>query len=222
MATERLSFIQIIYDDIQAQHCYPFATVYKNETLTPYFENAIISDLVPRTDSDFIGVLSWRLSRKRGDMYRLHDKSLTLDKLRGETYDIAILTPRGHRDIRQKFMHWHRSEGAERALKEFDKFIKMPEEVEHAIYENHFIAKREIYQEYVKDCLIPAINFMEERKEIFMADAGYINRKSGKEKELMFKKLAEWGKVDYPIAPFILERLFSMWINKKGFKVIPL
>ena len=30
------------------------------------------------------------------------------------------------------------------------------------------------------------------------------------------------GRQDWPIAPFILERLFSIWINDKNFKVIPL
>lgn len=223
---DELDFIQIIYEDIQAEHCYPFARIYKNESLTPYFENEIIARLAPTCTERYVSINSWRLAQKRGDMYRLLDKTLNERGIimAGETtqFDVAILTPRGHKDIKHKFLIWHKTESALRALKEFNKFIRFPDEVKNAIYENHFIAKRDLYQEYVSTCLIPAMEFMNERPEIFMADAGYINRKSGAEREAMLKKLAVWGKVDYPISPFLLERLFSIWIDKKNLKVIAL
>lgn len=222
----KIDFIQIIYEESQREHCYPFATVYKNETCSPYFENDVIARIVPDSGSDYISVCSWGLSRKRGDMLRLRDKNITNERILqsiGETsFDVAILTPRGHKDIRQKLIHWHPIEETERALNEFEKFIHFPEFVKNSIYENHFIARAYLYKQYVSECLKPAIQFMDERPEVFMADSGYITRKKGKELEHALKLLATWGKRDYPIGVFILERLFSIWINDKDLTVINL
>jgi len=90
--------------------------------------------------------------------------------------------------------------------------------VKHAVYENHFIAHKDIYRSYVTDCLNPVIDFMSTR-DVYFADSGYRTRKSAEDLEA-YTKIT--GKKDWPIAPFILERLFSIWINDKNFKVIPL
>jgi hypothetical protein len=216
-----LDFIQIIYDEDQRQHCYPFATVYKNEKCTPFFENDVIADRVSSCTGDLVGVVSWRLRQKRGDMFRLADKSLSHERIMEQDFDVAILTPRGHKDILTKILHWHPQTETLAAIYALRKIIDFPETVDHSIYENHFIARREIYQEYVETCLKPAMEFMKD-KPVFFADAGYINRKTGKEKEQAMALLSSWGRTDYPLAPFILERLFSIWITGKGFKVIEL
>jgi len=215
---DKLNFTQIVYAEDQRQHCYPFATVYKNEKCTPFFENSVIADIVPQSDAEYTAICSWRLSRKRGDIFIVSGRELKVDT---EGYDVAILTPRKHTDIRTKFLHWHKTEAAEIALREFEKFMHFPDEVERSIYENHFIARTDIYKDYVETCLKPAIKFMEEMP-IFMSPAGYINRKRGADHEHAMKLLATWGMTDYPIAPFILERLFSIYCNGKGFKIINL
>lgn len=220
MAGKTLDFIQIIYEESQKEACYPFATIYKNETVTPYFENAVIADVVLRLSGDLIGLCSWRLAAKRGDMFRLPDKSLTKEKILGADFDIAILTPRGHKDILNKLYQWHQ-EPAVLAVQEFNKFMRIPETVDHAIYENHFITSREIYRDYVISCLIPAIDFMC-GNPIFDLPSGYLKRKSESDRKHITPILGSWGMSDYPIGVFILERLFSVFINKKGYKVINL
>ena len=213
-----LEFIQIYFEDEQRDSLYDFATPYKNELLSDYFENRVIADLVPNIDADLISVCSWRLKQKRGDMFRLEDKSLTVEKILNTDFDIAVLTPRSpnHKMLVMAPL-WHK-ESWPVAFEEFKKFIKVPREITNAIYENHFIAKKEIYHDYVSTCLKPAIGFMS-GKDCFFADAGYAKRKSPHEAQ-RYRDLT--GRLDYPIAPFILERLFSIWIEGRGYKIVNL
>ena len=220
----KLDFIQIIYDDEQEKECYPFATIYKNEKLTPYFENSIICGLVPTLLAENIGIASWRLQRKRGDMFRLVDKSLSYEKLTSVDYDVAVLTPRSptHKAL---FMaaQWHHPAWNE-AFPIFKRFlkndlnIKVPNELSHAIYENHFVARRDIYHDYVNNCLKPSIDYMD-NNEIFSIDAGYTKRKTISE----VKRYQEiTGRKDWPICVFLLERLFSIYCEGKNFNIINL
>jgi len=213
-----LDFIQIHYKDEQKEEMYDFATPYFNKVLTPYFENSVIAELVPNCESDYVGVCSWRLRKKRGDMFRLLDKTLTKDKILNADFDVAILTPRSPtHNVMGMASHWH-GQAWDNAISDLRKFIKVPNVVKHAVYENHFIANSEIYKDYIIHCLNPVMDYMATRSMYFV-DSGYHTRKSAEDLEA-YRKLT--GRMDYPIAPFVLERLFSIWINDKNFKVIPL
>lgn len=222
-----LDFFQIYYDHSQLEKLYPFAIPYHNEKLTPYFENSVIADLVPKSDADLVSVCSWRLMQKRGDMFRLKDKTLTLDKIFNTEFDIAVLTPRSpnHQPLSMA-AQWH-GEAWINGFHDMSMFlyrelkIRVPEELTHTIYENHFIAKRSIYTDYISKCLNPVIHYMEALGEssIYMADSGYARRKNEEERKRYTERT---GRKDWPIAPFLLERLFSIWIEGKGYKVIPL
>jgi len=213
-----IDFIQIYYKDEQKKEIYDFATPYFNDVLTPYFENTVISEVVPKCNADLISVCSWRLKKKRGDMFRLEDKTLTKDKILNADFDIAILTPRSpSHNVMGMASHWH-GKAWDNAISDLRSFIKVPNIVKHAVYENHFIAKKHIYTDYVSNCLIPVMDYMGSR-EVYFDDSGYHTRKSAEDVELYRKAT---GKSDWPIAPFILERLFSIWLNDKNYKVIPL
>ncbi len=222
-----LSFHQIYFQDEQKDKLYPFATPYKNETFSLLFENDVIARLVPESTADLISVCSWRLAQKRGEgaaesiLKRNGSFNLTEEKILSSDFDIAILTPRNHKDIVEKLILWH-GPVAREALDVLNTFIRIPNIVEHAIYENHFIARKEIYQDYVKNCLAPAIQFMSDisRNSIFMQDSGYIQKKKDPKEVEAYQKAS--GRKDWPIAPFILERLFCIWANKKGFKYLNL
>lgn len=220
-----LDFVQIIFREDQRDRCYPFATVYENKTLTDYFENSVICDLVPTLSADYISICSWRLAQKRGDsiMALQGDTLLNKEKILSHDFDIAVLTPRSpqHRPLAMASM-WH----GQAWDKAFDVFkreflptigITCPDELNNAIYENHFIAKREIYHDYVAKALRPAIAFMDTR-DVFREDSGYINKKRNAQEVKEYQDKS--GRNDWPIGVFILERLFSIWINKKKYKVI--
>ena len=219
-----LDFIQICYDESQKEKLYDFATPYFNTTLTDYFENKIIADLVPNLQAELISICSWRLAQKRGDCYRLPDKGLSKEKIIAADFDIAILTPRNPQHKPLLMAHeWH-GLAWDNAFAELKKFLKtiginVPEELTTAIYENHFIAKRSIYQAYIKTALIPCIDFIRD-KEVFKQDAGYLTKKRDQKEVKAYQEKS--GRKDWPIAPFILERLFSIFIEGKGYKVISL
>lgn len=228
MASERLKFYQIYFEDEQLKECYHFATPYRNETLTDFFENSVIENLVPKTGAEFISVCSWRLQKKRQDgwvpmicKFPGFD-DLSEDKILREDFDVAVLTPKSgsHKPLALAAI-WHGPAWVD-AMQELKKFIKVPAELKTAIYENHFIARKELYHEYVRDVLSPCIEFMRGR-DAFFKDAGYASKKSrdkqsGEEAVKRYRK--KTGRNDWPIAPFILERLFSIWIDDKNLKIV--
>lgn len=220
---------QILYRVEQLKELYDFATPYWNDNLTINFENDCIKELVPKSEADYVAVCSWALRRKRyGGASELilnqtyGSAELTEELITDSDADVMILTPVKHNDILQKFYAWH-GESAKAAVAEFNKFMKFPETVKHAIYENHFVARKEIYVEYVETCLKPCLEFMS-GKEVFSLPSGYRQKKErlAKGTSEVAETLAKLGgMIDYPIAPFLLERLFSIWIDKRNFKVIP-
>lgn len=224
-----LDFYQILYDESQRSELYPFAKPYFSVGITPYFENAFIAGLVPMSTAEYISVCSWRLRKKRGDaVYHLGGLTkdeLTADKILTADFDVAILTPHSpsHKPLAMA-VNWHGQAWvtAFAILKDFlrnNLGIKVPDELRYAIYENHFIAKGEIYRQYVSTCLIPVIGFME-NEGVFETDSGYLSKKKDQTEIKKVQKALKRN--DWPIAPFILERLFSIYINDKGYKVINL
>ena len=223
MAT-RLDFYQIYFKDEQKNELYDFAIPYKNTTITDWFENAIICDLVPKSEADYISVCSWRLKQKRemgSCPFILKDTSLSREKILSQDFDIAVLRPfsKGHQSLRLS-SNWH-GKAWDIGLQALKKVIKVPEEITTPIYENHFIARREIYQDYVKNQLKPTIEYMASNMDIFGADSGYISKLS-RETERIKDYQEKTGRKDWPISVFLLERLFSLWIERKDFKLMNL
>lgn len=226
-----LDFWQIYYKDEHRPQLYDFSIAHKNESLSLYFENSIIASLVPTSTADLVGVASWRLKAKRNEsstefiLKRQNGHTdLTQESILAAPFDVAVLTPRNklHQPLAMA-SNWH-GKPWDDAFAVFKRYlrnaqsIKVPDELENTIYENHFIARRDLYQDYVGSCLVPAIEFMSS-DPIFLADAGYAKRKPAHER-IEYQQLT--GRMDWPIAPFILERLFSIWIDRKGLKVVAL
>jgi len=96
--------------------------------------------------------------------------------------------------------------------------VKRPGEIKIPVYQNHFSAKTVIYQDYVKTYLNPAMECILSDREInslALQDSLYsdLTNKSG---QLLKEKL---GIAYYPMAPFLLERLFSVYCQNKGIKI---
>lgn len=223
----KLDFFQILYHESQREQLYPFAKPYFSVGLTPYFENAIIAGLVPTSNADFIGVASWRLRQKRGGSVHylggLGADILTEEKILNTDFDVAILTPHSpsHRPLAMA-TNWH-GEAWVNAFSAFKPFLrgfgKVPDELTYAIYENHFITKQDIYHDYVNRYLLPAIDYIGDNP-VYFADSKYLSKKRDESEINRVKRLLKTN--DWPILPFLLERLFSFYINDKGLKVINL
>lgn len=235
--SKSLDFYQIVYKEEQRASCYPFSKIYFNEILTDSFENDVICKLVPESNADYIGVASWRLKQKRGEsstpIVLNHDTTLTEEKILAQDFDIAILTPRWA-GFRYLYMaaNWHGKSWDDAFSVFYDGFLRpngisVPknfqeldgEDCRYPIHENHFIANAEIYQYYIRAVLRPAIDFCASQ-EVFRMDSGYIHKKRDAQEIQEYQKKS--GRSDWPIQAFILERLFSIWINDKNFKVINL
>jgi hypothetical protein len=97
----------------------------------------------------------------------------------------------------------------------------MPFEVKNPIYQNAFMAKNEIYQDYLNEYLIPAMNLIKNDHKIYelaTQDSNYsqLQKKDAANPEYLQEKI---GFPYYPMAPFILERLFSVYVHNKNINV---
>ncbi len=212
--------IQIVYDDEQRKACYPFAQVYFNEGLTIFFENSIINEVVSTSKADKIAVCSWRL-REKMKYYIGQPRELTQEILESD-YDVLAMTKNTrHHQMLAAADKWH--SGFKETMKKLTSMINvnLPNEVSIPIYQNHFSAKREIYRDYIKNYLNPAMAAMKndsEMNKLAMADSNY--SKLSKASPEVFKKLEEkLGVPYYPMATFILERLFSVYVHNNKIKV---
>lgn len=213
-------FYQIYWDEGQLPNLFPFAKPYKNEGLTPFFENDVIRKLVPVSTSDKIAVCSHALRQKIGNGIPLKEP-FTEDTLKRD-FQVLYL---GRRSPEERMIwrldQWHPGAGAI-LFKIFEKLgIPRPSEPKNPIYQNHFVAERSIYQDYVGQFLIPAMDLMENDEEIHAlvnVDSGYYKLKPPFGD--FAKRVKHFLGTDYaPLHAFILERCFSCWINPKPIKV---
>lgn len=211
--------VQIYYDESQKAEMYPFARPYFNDRLTIFFENSVIKDVVLASESEKIAVCSWKL-RQKLRFFIGRPREITKDLLETD-FDVMSFTKntKYHRMLDNADAH-HKGFRflMGKILKEVG--IPMPGEVKIPIYQNHFCARREIYQDYVKTYLSPAMEVMTshpEIKEMVLADSNYSSlNKSGLSAQELHDKI---GIPYYPLAPFLLERLFSIYVHNKRIPV---
>jgi hypothetical protein len=230
----KLDFIQIIYDEKQRSELYSFARPFKNEVLTDYFENKPIADLVPKSTAEYIGVTSWRLREKRQSgfcpmilkIYGKDDLSeqKLIDGFEKQNADIINLRPfSGSHQMLHMAEAWHggplHDYAWNNAIKELKNLIPIPNEVSTPIYENAFVARRSIYMDYVCHCLNPVMDYMRD-KPVFFADSGYARKKERTDPEAVEVYRKKTSRLDWPITPFLLERLFSIWIEGRNYKIV--
>lgn len=222
MATEldMSELYQIYYDDSQIKSLYPFAIPFENKELTIFFENSVLSKLVMSTTAKNVSVCSWRL-REKFRWYIGRPREIT-EELLNSDYDVMSFTKNTqHHQMLAAADKWH--PGFRDSMKKIGGAIgiKIPNEVKIPIYQNHFSAKREIYQDYVRNYLNPAMKVMKEDNEInklAMTNSKYSELdKSSPEKLDRLERLI--GVRFYPLAPFLLERLFSIYIHNQRIQV---
>jgi len=209
-----MEFWQIVYKDEHLKHLYPFAKPYFNEGLTIFFENTIISKLVMESKAEKIAVCSWRLNQKSRNIFPITKAALESNY---EVMGLKIVSTR-HQMIAM-MREWHKDAVTALDMLWSKLGYKRPGEARHALYQNHYAAKTEIYKDYVQNFLIPAMELItndEELHEIMTRPSGYGRLSRTADLKSIQSKL---GMSDYPLTPFVLERCPSLWYEMKGVRI---
>jgi hypothetical protein len=205
--------VQIYYAPEQKDKCFPFADLYFNSSLTVFFENSVIKDVVLASKDEKIAVCSWKLKEKLR-WYIGHRRELTQQVLETDYEVLTFTRNTKYHQMLAAANAWHPG-----FLKTFDKIlakigVTRPNEVKIPIYQNHFAARTEIYKDYVQNYLVPAMDCIQndaEINEMAMRDSKYSDLTNQSAAHLLLKI----GICYYPMIPFLLERLFSVYVSNK-------
>jgi hypothetical protein len=218
MAEGMTELYQLFYKDEQKEKLLPCAIPYKTEGLTIFFENDWISKLVSESNAEKVGVTSWKLRDKMRARVGLR-VPLSLEVLNSD-YEVLSLTKNSKKHTMLAHLyHWHPSSKQAMELLWQKLGFKLCGEVKNPIYQNHYVAKREIYSDYVTNFLNPAMELIktdEELNKLMMSESNY--GKLNREADIRSVK-AKLGINWYPLCPFILERCPSAYFDLKGYKI---
>lgn len=209
--------IQIYYADGQRNKCFDFSEPYFNETLTIFFENSLISSMAPSIEARNVAVCSWKLREKLRWNVPGPTKARELTQnVIDEDYEVLSFTRNSkyHRMFEAAEV-WHPG-----FMKVFDQMmekigVRRPLEIKMPIYQNAFSARKDIYLKYIDTYLNPAMSALESMPEA-KSDSGYSKLIGQPASDEMVKKI---GLPFYPLAPFLLERLFSVFCQNEGIKI---
>lgn len=166
---------------------------YKNPH--PYFENDVISELVPETETDRVGVFSHAYSKKIG---------IDLDKIEARNEDVVSFFALNYKNnYWELFERWHPTGlSVLEILKEkFDWTIDFTKQPKHVIYQNAFVAKTEIYEKYIQEYLNPVMSFLNENPELVNKEPNIPKYKG------------------YTMHTFLCERLFTIFLEHNDYSV---
>ena len=174
----------------------------------PYFENKYISDIVnfnPIKDNEHLGILSHKFERKTSFTYK------DLEETNKDSEVISFFKANEHEDVLKGLNRWHINgiQCLNSILWNLGKVDLIAKNPSTFIMQNHFLAKGDIYKEYVKYWLNPVIEMCEndhKLKELLWVDAGY-------------RQSVSLLGFDYPHHPFVLERLFMYFVTDRKIKV---
>lgn len=209
------SLFQIWYKEEHKTKLLPFAIPVYNPTLTIFFENKLISELVPTSKSEYTGVVSWKLGDKMRKIYRERLPSA----LNGGFHVMSLTKNSQRHSMLAAANVWHPQFIKTITLLWSKLGLQIPKEARHPIYQNHFICKTEIYADYVNNFLNPAMKLIEDDEHLhslMIQPSGYSKLNRSADIRSVKSKL---GMDDYPLAPFILERCPSLWFGMKNIPV---
>lgn len=209
---------QIYYKPDQLPKIFPFAKPYFNDSLTIFFENTPIQQIVRASTTKNVAVCSWKLAEKMRIRVGLR-RPLTKEAIEGD-YEVLSFTQNSCRHTMIAMANaWHPGFVPALDLLWQKLGLKRPGEAKHPIYQNHFSARRDIYQDYVENFLSPAMELIEndgELNKMMVQPSGYGRLSRNSDVKSVKEKL---GMDDYPLAPFVLERCPCLYFQLKGIKI---
>lgn len=226
---------QIYYDESQKGSLMDGFIPYFNEKANVNLESGIICDLVNRgecSNCDWFGVFSWKHGTpKKKKIIGLNFKRLHECTTNGNGVDIIAPLPRNYRSrsIRRvhyprRQMNWAWEGEGEKFWNAFDLLIKklgisddkVLQGRAYGIYQNAFIARPQIYQDFVNSLLKPAIEKCHTDAQLSELVTSEFSSGYAKPPQ---KFINDTGFEYYPMIPFILERLINVYIELNNTKV---
>jgi len=214
---ERLNIYQIYYNEVSKSNCYSFTNHYLNENCTIYFENKVISDLVAdkkHIDSEYFGVFSHAFKDKML-RFRNHTKEQFEGLCRGDV--LSFFGNFKQKSVFAQAESYHKGFGLAFKLMLKDAIGIEFNTCPHSIYimQNHFVAKSEVYQDYVETMLNPCIKALENKENEQLQQIIWSPLQKYTYERQRFKQNPDLEKqlgIDfYPMHPFLLERLPSLY-----------
>lgn len=209
----------VIYDINQEKNCefIPlFNPVSKIEEKSYLFEwNPIISVMDKPKESEYIGIFSWKFGLKTGMFCKKINHLIDTNKS-AEVYTFC----RSLAHIGNKYYDFSNKyhPGLLEVLRVLCKELQLPiNEPKHIVYSNFVLVKWEIYKDFIETIIKPAIALLEDDYEhLAWKNANY---RDG----LQFEELKKYTELDfYPMHTFVLERLWSAYLEKNNYSVLNL
>lgn len=203
---------QICYNQEQEKNCIKGAKVIYNKTLHPSFENMVIAQIAPTIKDDYFGIFSHKFKLKHPS------KKYTLDAIMKEAEKVDVLSFFGNH--KQKDMVGFMGQNMRANFYELIEVLlkgtgyKIPKKTKFIIYGNTFVAKNDIYQDYVKTLLRPALLNAKKIEDKLMSPSNY---KGTDEAIGHFNTKFRVKLTRYPIYPFVFECLFSIYLSNKDY-----
>ena len=213
---QRMIFVQLCYDESSAQAVDPLCQPFRNEHLSKYFENKVIADLLAagcHREGDFFAVLSWRFSAKIPLSISDVCRAMSRDEFSSDVYSFFGAVEPGRIWQLAEKKHPGIALAARVLFSELGLAPELFDLVGPAVYQNHFVARAEIYERYYRELLLPALRLMEqgasaELESLLSADSTYRNATLSKK---TLRRI--FGKPCITLHPFICERLFAAWLS---------
>lgn len=209
---------QIFYAEEHRKSLDPDFIAWNNTGLySPFLENHVIARLMPYAPkADYIGCVSWKFYSKTGYTYdTLKDR---ISKNEG-VQAFSFWGDKKNVNVWKQAENWHKGiiEIAEIIFPAIGIDIHPTKLQTPVIWQNHFIATPEVYQDYVKTFLIPAMIEMRINPDLvekLNADSNYQKKllSSPAGEQARANCLNNFGKPYYTMHPFVCERFFSSYL----------
>lgn len=216
----KLSVYQIYFEPEQKQFLSPLTIHYFNDKLSPFFENDVIIDLYNKgriQEADYFGIVSWRIEQKNHLSLNLLNNINTDANIYG--FKNAVI--RHHVLPMGSQYHQHFGVLFNQLLINLGlDFNALAPVVTAGFYQNAVIAHRDIYLDYVKNWLIPSMQFIQtctdqNFQKLLKSDPMYTLYPPGRREKLE----AHIGTPHYQYHTFILERLWSVYYQMNLSKI---
>ena len=222
-----LKVFQIYHDQKSKLELFDEYIPYFNENLTVFFESEVMKRLVQEKqhlDCEWFGVVGNKLkhkiaaSAKWRDRIRNNTKNPFTPKtfesyVRQKNKDVVSFTTHHRQSIFRVAEQYHPgiTKIAELILKKLNYRVNILGAQSRIVYFNYFVARPQIYEQYVNELLAPAMEIMISSPDIVHLVCQDSRYRGSMTQAQLREKL---GFDHYPFHPFITERLFTIFLEK--------